>query len=246
MADRRRPSTRSRRDGAGGTRHQGRHPHCPGARRSGSAPPPRWTSRASRRSLGALDALIERGGPDTVLVSDATAPFLERGFELRRAPRRRAAGPARLRAGRPRAGGSRPRRTGGDVRGSSPRDRALVEPASSPRFAATVRSSGSAAKRESGSRGSSSSFARASRGRRSCRSKDSADPTAPRFRICRSSTCSGRCAGSAKRTTAAPWPRRPALPCSTPASICSTTRPACSMCSAWSPRRSTWRGSARR
>jgi tetratricopeptide (TPR) repeat protein len=32
--------------------------------------------------LGTLDALIERGGPDTVLVSDATAPFLERGFEL--------------------------------------------------------------------------------------------------------------------------------------------------------------------
>ncbi len=32
--------------------------------------------------LGALDALIERGGPDTVVVSDATARFLERGFEL--------------------------------------------------------------------------------------------------------------------------------------------------------------------
>jgi DNA-binding NtrC family response regulator/tetratricopeptide (TPR) repeat protein len=32
--------------------------------------------------LRALDALLERAGPDTVLVSDATAPFLERGFDL--------------------------------------------------------------------------------------------------------------------------------------------------------------------
>jgi tetratricopeptide (TPR) repeat protein len=33
-------------------------------------------------ALGALDTLIGRGLPDTVLVSDATAPFLKRGFEL--------------------------------------------------------------------------------------------------------------------------------------------------------------------
>jgi DNA-binding NtrC family response regulator/tetratricopeptide (TPR) repeat protein len=33
-------------------------------------------------AFGALDTLIERAVPDTILVSDATAPFLERGFEL--------------------------------------------------------------------------------------------------------------------------------------------------------------------
>jgi len=33
-------------------------------------------------AFGALDTLIERALPDTILVSDATAPFLERGFEL--------------------------------------------------------------------------------------------------------------------------------------------------------------------
>ena len=33
-------------------------------------------------ALIVLNTLIERGGPDTVMVSDATAPFLTRGFEL--------------------------------------------------------------------------------------------------------------------------------------------------------------------
>jgi DNA-binding NtrC family response regulator/tetratricopeptide (TPR) repeat protein len=58
--------------------------------------------------LGALDALIERGGPDTVVVSDATAPFLERVFELLEL--RGEAPPARrafVLAGLDRAGASR-------------------------------------------------------------------------------------------------------------------------------------------
>src|SRR5262245_5800532 len=43
---------------------------------------PEFDLEGKQAVLGALDALIERGGLDTVLVSDATAPFLERGFDL--------------------------------------------------------------------------------------------------------------------------------------------------------------------
>src|SRR5262245_52883065 len=59
--------------------------------------------------LGALDGLIERGGPDTTLVTDATAPFLERSFEL--IELRGAELPARrafVLAGREKTGAGRP------------------------------------------------------------------------------------------------------------------------------------------
>jgi DNA-binding NtrC family response regulator/tetratricopeptide (TPR) repeat protein len=99
---------RSRRDGAAGPAIKVAI-HTAQVLVGQGAGPPELDLEGKQAVLGALDGLIERGGPDTVLVSDATAPFLERSFEL--VELRGAELPARrafVLAGREKAGAGRP------------------------------------------------------------------------------------------------------------------------------------------